>query len=277
MALLVPAARAVGGSANFTTARPGLTTLGTQIAASATPHALTGTPTQLIAATTIEAEWVYVAIHNSAVSNAITDGLVNIYIGAGGSETLFIDSLAAGWGGTLAGYLPKRFWFPVRIPRGTRISAEFRALIASDVCTVYIAVGNSNGEHWVGSGVETLGADTAASRGTAFTPGAASEGAWATMGTTGRRWRYINPQNIGNNDTSINAETLAVDIGTGSAVYQGMEGKTFMMNNTTVESNTSWEARGLWCDIPSGTSLQMRGQSHATPSGLTYGLLYGVY
>lgn len=277
MALFIPATRAVSASANFTTARPSVTGFGTQVTASGTPHALTGTPTQLIASTSVEGEWLYIAIHNSAVGATVTDGLVNLYIGAGGSETLFIDSLAAGWAATLAlSMSPQRYWFPVRIPRGTRISAEFRALIASDVCTVYVVVGNSNGEHWTGSGVETLGATTASSRGTTITAGSSSEGSWTSMGTTGRRWRYLNMATMSNNDTTLVATVNAWDVGSGSAVLQGMEGRMFSTDGGS-ESQQMFEARGLWCDIPASTALQLRGQSHGTPSGAQSALLYGVY
>lgn len=277
MALLVPASRAVSGSANFTTARPSTTGLGTQLTAHATPHSLPATPTELISATTIEGEWLYVAIHNSAVATTVTDGLVNLYIGGSGSETLFIDSLVAGWAAGISfSSGPSHFWFPVRIPRGTRISAAFRSRITVDVCTVYVAVGNSNGEHWVGSGVETLGETTASSKGTAITLGSASEGSWTSIGTTGRRWKYLNMAAMSNNDTSIVAETVAYDVGSGSAVLQGMEGKMFSMDAST-EAQQMWESRGLWCDIPSGTALQLRGQSNATPSGAQTAILYGCY
>lgn len=277
MALAVPASRAVSSSANFTTARPSLTGLGTQLTAHATPHSLPSPPTELIAATVVEGEWLYVFIHNMAVSATLTDALVNIYIGGAGSETLLIDSLLAGWSNTLVlGGGPAHYWFPLRIPRGTRISAALRALITVDVCTVYVAVGNSNGAHWVGSGVETLGAVTGSSKGTAITAGGASEGAWTSIASSGRRYRYLNMGAMSNNDTSIVAEGIAWDVGVGSAVYQGMEGEMFSVNNSS-ESMQMFESAGLWCDIPSGTALQLRGQSHTAPSGATTACLYGVY
>lgn len=277
MALFVPATRQASYSANFTTARPGLTTLGTQLTGHGTPHSL-GAITQLIAATTVEAEWIYIAVHNMNVGATVTDALLNIYIGAEGSETLFIDSLLAGWSATLAaGGIPAHYWFPVRIPRGTRISGALRTLIASDVGTVYVCVGNSNGMHWVGSGIETLGEVTASSKGTAITPGTSSEGNWASIGTSARRYRYLNMRAMSNNDTSVLATTIAWDIGTGSAVLQGMEGLMFSTDGGN-EYQMAWEANGLWCDIPSGTALQARGQSHgASVSGAQTACLYGVF
>src|SRR3990167_4825600 len=155
MSLAVPASRAQARQRNFSGVPSA--TWGTEITASATPHALTGTPTQLIAATTYEAEWIRLTFANTTIAATNTDGLVNLYIGGAGSEVLFIDSLLAGWSSSmLVGDGDVRtYWFPVRIPRGTRLSAEYRALIANDTVLVMVELGVSNGEHWGGSGVET--------------------------------------------------------------------------------------------------------------------------
>lgn len=274
MALLVPAARKQSGSQNYTSGARPSNTMGTVLTASATPHTL-GSITQIIASTTYEAEWFRIYVNNSAVSATITDQLLNIYVGGAGSEVLFIDSLLCGWAAPVASGAATIYWFPVRIPRGTRISGALRALIASDTVQVMIDYGVSNGEHWVGGGIETLGADTANSRGTAVTPGSTSDGSWATIGTSGRRYRYLMPGIAGNNDTSLVAETIAWDVGSSSAVYQNMA--DFWTYDSTSENQGPWLPRGWWCDVPSGTSLQVRGQSSTTPSGLQYACLYGVY
>ena len=264
MALAIPYSRNIARERNVT-GRP-IDTLGTTITASATPHALTGTPTQIIAATRDEAEWIRVHILAMSTAATNTDALLNIYIGGAGSEVLFIDSLMAG---------PRAFWFPVRIPRGTRISAELRALVASDTCEVWIDLGVSNGAHWVGSGVETLGEDTAQSEGTDITPGTTSEGSWTSIGTTGRRYCYIVPGIMGNNDTTLLSGDITWDIGVGSALYQGMEDWLTFDHSSEIQRNHL--DFGFWCDIPSGTALQMRGQSGTTVSGLQTATLYGVY
>lgn len=277
MALAVPSTRNIARELSYS--GRATDTWGTQITASATPHALTGTPTQIIAATRDEAEWIRVSVFGMHTTATNTDALLNIYIGAGGSEVLFIDSLMAGWTDAqltlaLTGH-PRTFWFPVRIPRGTRISAELRALIASDTCRVLIDLGVSNGTHWVGSGVETLGEDTAASEGTDITPGTTSEGTFTSIGTTGRRYRYITPGIMGNNDTTLLQGDIAWDIGTSSAVLQGME--HWLTNDHSSEVQSNWYETGWWCDIPSGTALELRGQSGTTVSGLQTACLYGVY
>ena len=249
---------------------------GTQLTASATPHALPASPTQLIASTEVEADWVRFYIHGMHVSATLTDALLNIYIGGAGSETLFIDSLSAGWSTTAnpaATGLPNTYWFPVRIPRGTRISASLRSLIASDTCRVMVEYGSSGGAHWVGSGVETLGENTSLSRGTAITPATTGSG-WTTIGTTGRRYRHISLGVQGNNDTTVQEMWTQWYIGTGSAILQHVGG---IRTRLDVAECHEFRDAGRWCDIPSGTSLQLNAYSTQAASGNQFVTLHGVY
>jgi len=278
VSLVIPASRAQARQRNFTGVPAD--TWGTTVTASATPHALTGTETEIIASTTYEAEWIRITVANTSGAATNTDCLLNVYFGAAGSEVLIIDSLLAGWSpgigaGVSATALPRSYWFPLRVPRATRISCELRALIASETVEVLVELGVSNGAHWVGSGVETLGEDTAQSEGTDVTPGSAAEGTFTAIGTTGRRYRYIIPGIMGNNDTTMIANTVAWDIGVGSAGYQGMDDFTTTDNATEYQAN--WIVMGFWCDIPSGTALQLRGAAMQAPSGLQTACLYGVY
>lgn len=274
MGLLVPAARGqyVAQHLGQRDSQPG-TGWGTTITASATPHSL-GTITQLVASMPIEAEWLRVMVQNTSTATTNTNYLLNLYIGAASSEVLFIDSLQVGWtpGWTAGRGEPSSFWFPVRIPRGTRISAAGRALIASDTVVVSLEYGVSNGAHWVGSGVETLGEDTANSRGTSSTPATAAP-TWATIGTTGRRYKYLVPSMQGNADTSLTAEARNIVVGTGSAMLQNMGGAFF---SSSTDETWNQHNNGWWCDVPSGTSLQAR-QWSASGIEVTYVALHGVY
>jgi hypothetical protein len=235
-------------------------------------HTLPASPTEIVSAAnnTVEAEWIKVIVHNMSTAATSTDALLNIYIGGAGSETLFIDSLSVGWSPTAAAVgLPRSYWFPVRIPRGTRISASLRSLIASDTVEVIIELGVSNGAHWVGSGVETLGETTASSRGTSVT-----EVTWTTMGTSGRRYRYVHLGVQGNNDTTLLDGTHMWWIGTGSAIYQKLG--EILTRTDAAEAHSNMPV-GRFCDIPSGTSLQVYWNADAAPSGVVYATLHGVY
>lgn len=274
MALLVPAARKQSGGQNYTAGTRPSNTMGTGLTASASLHTL-GTRVELIAATAYEAEWCRIMFLNSFVSATLTDQLTNIYIGAAGVEVPLISNLLSGWSASVTVGVPAQYWFPLRIPRGSRISADMQALITVDTVEILFEYGVSNGEHWVGSGVETLGAVTATSKGTAITPGGASEGSFASIGTSTRRYRYLNMGAMGNNDTTIVAETITWDVGAGGALLQGMQDNYTL--DLAAESQSQWSPRGWPCDIPSGTALQLRGQASGTPSGAQTGCLYGVY
>jgi hypothetical protein len=239
-------------------------------------HTLPASPTQIVsaAANTTEAEWIRIWIHGMSVSATDTNALLNIYIGGAGAETLFIDSLSAGWSaGSNAVGLPMTYWFPVRIPRGTRISASLRSLIASDTARVFVELGVSNGRHWVGSGVETLGETTASSRGTSVTPATTGSG-WTSIGTSGRRYRYIALGVQGNNDTTLLDGWLHWYVGTGSAILQHVGA---LLTRTDATEAHEVNDAGRWCDIPSGTALQLNAYASAAPSGLVYATLHGVF
>lgn len=274
MGLFVPASRSLGQRKSWTGDAQFGTTTGTLLTASATPHALPAAPTEVVASTAIEADWIEIQIHGMAAPATLTNALCNIYIGAASSETLLIDSLQAGWSPVVTtNDPPYRYWFPIRIPQGTRISASLRALIASDTARVLVKVGNSNRAHWSGSGVETLGEDTASSRGTAVTP-ATSAPTWATIGTTGRRYRHIVLGIQGNNDTTAVTVFTQWSIGTGSAVLQNLDD---IVASLASAEYWTWTNTGRECDIPSGTSLQLRSWSSSAPSGAVYATLHGVY
>jgi hypothetical protein len=240
-------------------------------------NTLPASPTEIISAAnnTVEAEWIRVTVEGLAVSATSTNALLNIYIGGAGSETLFIDSLSCGWcSGVTPQYgLPVTYWFPVRIPSGTRISASLRSQIASDIAGVAVELGVSNGRHWVGTGVETLGEDTANSRGTAVTPATTGSG-WTSIGTSGRRYRYIALGVQGNNDTTLLDGWLHWYVGTGSAILQHVGA---MLTRTDATEAHEVQDAGRWCDIPSGTALQLNAYASAAPSGLVYATLHGVF
>jgi hypothetical protein len=274
MGLLIPESRNLARS-NSTAAVDAqfTTTTGTTITASATPHSL-GTITEIIASTTFESEWVEISVHGVAVSATLTDALLNIYIGAGGSEVLLIDSLSVGWCPVIStNDHPNRYWLPLRIPRGTRISAALRALVVSETIEVVVRYGTANGAHWSGTGVETLGEVTASSRGTSVTSSGTAP-AWTSMGTSGRAYKYIHLGIQGSNDTTaINAQ-FAWLIGSGSVAIPGLAWLGSLINASEYHV---FGRLGTWCDIASGTALQVKAWHHQVPSGVIYATLHGVY
>lgn len=273
MGLLVPAPRQVLYR-NYS-GQPA-TSWGTTLTSHATPHQLPATPTEVIAATTRDSDWIIIQLHGTGASTQQNDALCNVYVGAGGSEVLFIDSLGAGFSGVVgSGYAPVFYFFPLRIPRGTRISAALRARQVSDSARIMITIGTNGDQGWSGVGVETLGEDTAESRGTGFAA-VASEGSWVSMGTTTRRYRYLLIGHTGPTDSSAQNATIAIDISSdNSTVYQDMQ--EWQAISSTAEHQLKPLPFGIWCDIPSGTTLYLRGQSDNAALETQHAILYGVY
>lgn len=272
MTLLTPLGGAGLGGSNLS-GRP-TTTQGIVLTASATPHALPAAPTEILSATSFEANWIEIIVKNTRTAATVTDSLLNLYIGAASSEVLLIDSLSSGWAHNHDFARGMYYWFPLRIPAGTRLSGSLRALIASDICNLEVNYGWNPNLAWSGVGVETLGEDTANSRGTSVTAGDASEGAFTSIGTNSRRYGYITLGVQGNNDTSMASGTCSWDVGTGSAVLQGMTRFEQVQSSDEYHSNIH---HGWWCDVAASTALQVRGQFSATPSGQNYITLHGVY
>jgi hypothetical protein len=254
------------------------TTVGTQLPSSATPHAEPATKTTIIAATTFETDWVWLIVTNNFTATTITDSLVNIYIGAAGSEQLLIPNLLAGWveaPGSGQTSDRRRYVFPLRIPAGTRISGTHRSVRASNT-TLRVRMrlfGGGEGSHWTGTGVESVGAVTASSRGTLVTAGTTSDGTFTALGTTAHDWGYVLPMVAGCDGTALNSGAVAGDLGVGSVLIPGLD--EFYYTNSTAETSSEFTC-GRFCFIPAGTALQMRLQTSGTASNQSC-VAYGVY
>jgi hypothetical protein len=277
MTLALPYPRAVQQSRSWTEARPATTT-GVTITASGTPHALSASFTDLFAATAHDTYWVSLLCHGSASPATQTDALLNIYIGAAAAEVLLIPDLAVGWSVSAGGggYC-KTYEFPLFIPAGSRISAKSRALVGSQTIEVMMQLhGGGEPSGWCGRGVESVGANTAASQGTSVTPGGASEGSFTDIGTTVNAWRYILVMPQGTlTDTNMTTAMQSYDIGVGGATYKSLE-EFWFINNGASETSGPLMSRGRFVEVPAGTALQLRGQSSGTAEAMDC-LIYGVY
>jgi hypothetical protein len=250
---------------------------GTNVQAGASAHSLSASFVELFSTVDFDVHWVTIFVHSTAGANTRTDMLLNIYKGANGSEVLLIDSLAVGWASTMSLGDFKLVSFPLFIPQGTRITAKTRSVVGSKNCQVCVILDGCGGmpAHWVGRGVETLGANTASSTGTSVTPGTASEGTFTAIGTSTYRYGYVVPWVHGTlADTTQADNQLMCDIGVGGTALPGLS--DFCFNTNTNEAISPWGSSGSFCDIAAGTALQARLQSSSTAEAADC-LIYGVY
>jgi hypothetical protein len=259
------------------TGRPSSSAFGTVVTAGGTAHTLGSSFTDLITPAHDVYE-LYIFISDTFTSNTQTDALVNLYIGSAGNEVLFIEGLLAGWcanlnGGTLNS---KRYRFPVFVPAGTRISAKSQSIVASKNVDVAIYAAGGKPSGWVGTGVETLGLNTASSQGTSVTPGTTSEGSFTSIGTSGKHYGYVFPMVQGTlADTGVSNNVIALDIGSGGTVFPDLEDLFHHMTGSTESGGNLTE--GAFCDIPSGTALQLRAQISGSTAEAVDCAIYGVF
>src|SRR5687767_12189229 len=176
---------------------------------------------QLIAATAEDAFGLTVIVSGIHVAAADTSYLLDIGIGPSGSEVDLIQNLdcqgAPTVAASVAGY--KSWFFPVFIPKGTRVAARGQALAATDVANVSVYLHQAcNG--WgmeVPTMWESLGHDLAASQGTSVTPGSGAFGSWTTILdpiTKNYRWFHVGFDNLNDVTIAVNTDVL-VEVGIG--------------------------------------------------------------
>jgi hypothetical protein len=232
--------------------------------ASATPH-VKGAWAQLIASTSEEFGLLMVRAENVGVAATETSMLLDVGIGAAGSESPIMENLAVGGasvGSGLSGGLTMPL--PVRIPSGSRLSCRVQALIPSDTCTVTISAAVMSARQTLPESVDVIGTDTATSRGTAFS---GSVGAWTQIAaSTSRRYRgvYLVPSVIG---TDILSFTRALEIAVGPAGSEAEVGRVYcdFRNTEAVFHASTYFYAPIACDIPAGSRLSVRTPVSANP------------
>lgn len=249
---------------------PALASFGTQVVASATPHT-PGSNTELIASTSFAAKRVRITIHSTAAGATDTSALLNLYTGAGDGSN-WIMGLMAGWASPGPSGCQIYDFQGLSLASGTRISAKSQALVGSQSMYVWIELWEEGKA--VGNAVEPLGVDTTNSRGTSVTPGTASEGTATSIGTNTNAWNYVLVGVQGNADTTLVAQTQALDICVGGTPVTNCS--DFYQTNSAAETNSIFSA-GRNCSIAASQALQLRGQSSSTDAEAKYYALYGVW
>jgi len=121
-----------------------------------------GAWTEVIPSTAAAGDFLTINVRNFTV-NAATEGLIDIGVGAAGSETVVVPNVPGGQIGLQAGHRTD-FVFPVSVPAGSRVAVRLQSVVASRVASVDIGIALTG--LGAPSTLDAIGADTAASRGT---------------------------------------------------------------------------------------------------------------
>lgn len=276
MPLMIPARP---GFLDTTPSASTTSSAGTTITASATIHTK-GSWSQLIADTGARALGILVALDNTAVSNSNTSSLLDIGIGASGSETVLIPDLASGYvlneniSNTFAAY-----YFPIFIPANSRISARCQGVIASDTvnCRIHLFQ-RPQGFGWVGTRVTAYGVDSANSRGTTVSAGNNTYGtAVAMSGSTTNPIRYMQIGMQGAGRTSLADLRILAEIrlGASTAIAGPLMGSADTGTESVLMSAGNQTLARMGFTLPSGQDLRVAAMHNATAANYDF-IVYGV-
>lgn len=259
---------------------PSITTWGTTITSGAGVDTLGAYSSgQLIASTNFDVYMMEIWIAGTSASATDTSTLMNIGLGASGSEIDFIKGLMIGWtdAATIA---PRSYRIPCFIPAGTRIAARTQSITSSRAAQVlvflYGAPGHSGALHRPPTVFETVGTTLTGSRGTSHTPGSTQiYSSWASFGsTTTIDAHYIHLMCAGQgtkSDTTMTNIAYITEIGISSGVVIFGD---WWHGNTTLENQVACIPR-TWmpCSIASGTQLQLRSMGNGTAEAQDFSII----
>lgn len=234
------------------------------VTAHATIHTK-GSWVEVHAATAGDAQMMVLVCHGTAVTNTNTTCLMDVGIGAAGSEVVILSNLQVGY--IVNNSRQALIWeIPIYIPSGSRIAVRCQSVISSQN-TLRVAMDLYGGERFAGlttnARAETYGADTANSRGKTLTTGAANtKGSYAEMtASTGipiRHFAYF----VGGNSLTNLSGTGFIDIAIGAS-----SSEVVIIPNIPYGFSTSEQSEypfphvhNVGFTIPAGTRIAARAQ-----------------
>lgn len=235
-----------------------------------------GTWVELAASTTHDASAMLVWLTNSL---DLRDHLVDIGIGAASSETVLINNLFKGEATDLRG--PNPYFFRVPVPKGARLSARNQCSTGSNLVTVHLQV--FYGNYSPGRGVvQTFGAETANSGGTAIDPGGTvdTKGSWVELSASTDHDISELVFGIGSRRNNGQQRSNALfDVGVGAAASEQVILPDIQLGVNDLADGYRPNTLGPFpASIPGGSRVAVRAQSNTTNATdrLFDIVLYGV-
>lgn len=224
------------------------------------------------------------AIGNNQVAGADNSSLIDIGIGAAGSEVIIAEGIAVGGGANSAGAGP-HIHLPVRIPGATRVALRHRAAVGSRVLTVQQVVASAPlaGTPFafqLPTAVDVIGTDAATSQGTGMS---GSSGSWTQIlaATTRAYQALVLVPSVSGGFTGGSALSYLLELGIGAAGQEAavaysigtMNGSGSLFPLYLAAPNTIYGA-----NVPAGTRISVRHNAPSNPERLAacvIGVPYG--
>jgi hypothetical protein len=242
----------------------------TSVAADTAAHTK-GAWVEIIASNAQDTSLVYVTVTGVAASTVLTSTLMDIGVGAAGSEVVVAENINIG-SASVPGIAAA---LPVFIASGARIAARIQSVVTGGK-TATIAVQT----HVVGSPVlvpsllDVLGADTAASRGTALT--GASGSYTQIVASTSKEYAAIGIVVAGNSSGMAGLANLTLTAAVGAAGSEVDAGR-IVVNTGAQETiyNQSSESLVFPVKVPVGSRLSVKHNIPSSPGNVCV-VLIGV-
>lgn len=235
---------------------------GTSVTTGAT-SSTKGTPAEIFSSTSFDSYGMFIVAHSYGLAGNATEGSMDILIGSATEEVL-IANLLHGYCGANIGAIhsgPKLWYFPLYTPAGSRIAVQAAGNKRSTAFYVAMFLYGGNGiPPWrVGTKVTTYGMGTVPN-GTSITPGTSgAEGSWTQItASTSEDHFCLIPSFQPSSDITIQAGTLAIDLGIGSATEEQIVESLWMDKGANEVIGGPYNNWPIYQDIPSGTRLAMR-------------------
>jgi len=238
------------------------------VTAGGTPHTK-GAWTEVVASTSQDTYVLGINTKNTYVSGADTSMLLDVAIGAAGSEIVVLENMLCGfqadWGN------PQVNFFNMYIPKGSRIAMRTQALIASD--TVMVGQLFANGPDFVTDNRQygnwvTYGADTATSSGVYVQSATANiKYVWIEITPSTTAVHSTLGLSVQGNDSSLNPGDILCDIGMGAAGFEEVIVPDMYISSSNAERLYLGDRPHmiyLGRTIPIGTRLAVRMQASAS-------------
>lgn len=211
-----------------------------------------GAWTELIASSSVNASLIYLNVAATATSGANTATLIDIAIGASGSEIIIAENIAVG------SAQPIQLSFPFKIPSGSRISVRNQSVVTGGKTQNITCILMDVGDYDISpTSVDSIGGNTANSQGISFS---GSSGTWVeAIASTSRAYKAVCLILSAHSNNMLSLPNLLYSIGIGSSgneIEFGTSRHSFSNSETSVSQFPFNHLFGY--DIPAGSRLAIK-------------------
>lgn len=204
-----------------------------------------------------------ICINGNNVSAGSRNSVVDIGIGAAGSEVVLVPDLI---GGNAMTYIQNGgglwYFFPVRIPAGTRVAVRAQGTVVTDFHVFIQAFQQPADPSQVKAAAKIEAIGMTAPQGTSVAPNTTGEGTWTLLGATTREnWFWQLGAQVQSSDTTHNNNAVHVDLAEGDGTnFRVIMDSVLLSTNTTEGGVLVPQFINCAKRVPAGRNIYARAQ-----------------